>query len=98
MVHLFFVRGGIKHRDLLLGFPLLYHYLPGREESLQKKASDTHLMPLATQKLTLSRLLCHAQLNPLELANADILATQCHLLFDELANGFAVVEYKGLLG
>ena len=54
MVHLFFVGGGIKHRDLLLGFPLLYHYLPGREESLQKKASDTHLMPLATQKLALS--------------------------------------------
>ena len=55
-------------------------------------------MPLATQKLTLSRLLCHAQLNPLELADADVLAAQCYLLFDELANGFAVVEHKGLLG
>lgn len=41
MVHLFFVGGGIKHRDLLLGFPLLYHYLLGCEESLHKKASDT---------------------------------------------------------
>ena len=38
MVHLFFVGGGIKHRDLLLGFPLLYHYLPGCEESLQKNS------------------------------------------------------------